>query len=313
MISGEREKIKRLINNMGGDNYFLEKIKKPIRDDDQRLLASFQGNISVVDLDHQLKFSNDGCRDDDHSFVPKGDETDDGGGEPAGNEPQERRIYWESQEFLLQEILDQCNSTGSNLREQIKRNIDIARDTNFCSCLDKNHSGCTKCLRQAAVKQLCSKGFDAALCTSKWKRTHKIPGGTHEYIEVIACTQGRRKQIPFLVELGFRDEFRMAKACDEYNKLINQLPEIYTGKVEHLNAIIRVVCEAAKKSAKEKKIHMGPWRKRNFMQMKWSASSERRFHDHSSNELMINSSRQGSLNAVRSSFQLPMASTVKVA
>lgn len=117
-----------------------------------------------------------------------------------------------------------------------------------------------------------------------------------------------------MVELGFRDEFRMAKACDEYNKLIDQLPEIYTGKVEHLNAIIRLVCEAAKKSAKEKKIHMGPWRKRNFMQMKWATSHQRRFLDYpSSDELWVSPSTQERLNVITSSFQLPMASTVKVA
>ncbi|KAL2520245.1 hypothetical protein Fot_24168 [Forsythia ovata] len=97
----------------------------------------------------------------------------------------------------------------------------------------------------------------------------------HEYIEVIASTEGRKKQIPFLIEIGFQDEFMMAKACDEYSALINQLPKIYIGKPEHLNAIIHVVCDAAKKSTMEKKVHMGPWRKRSFMQMKWSASNEK--------------------------------------
>lgn len=95
---------------------------------------------------------------------------------------------------------------------------------------------------------------------------------------MIASTQARRKQVAYLVELGFGDEFRVAKACDEYHKLIGMLPDVYVGKVEHLEAIVRVVCEAAKKSAEEKKIHMGPWRRWDFMQMKWSASSERRRH-----------------------------------
>ncbi|KAL0359985.1 UNVERIFIED_CONTAM: hypothetical protein Sradi_3683000 [Sesamum radiatum] len=267
---------------------------------------------------HQLRFSDDfhsnnllleaGDHDhahDDHVDYDDNDET-------AHNHPHHHTIYWESQQFLLQEILDQCNSSGPKLKEKIKRNIEIARDSDFCNCMDKSFRGCIKCLRQAAVNQLCNKGFNAALCTSKWKKTDKMPGGTHEYIEVIACTQGRRKQIPILVELGFRDEFRMAKASQEYNKLIDQLPEIYTGKLQHLNAIIRVVCEAAKKSAEEHKIHMGPWRKRSFMQMKWSASSERRSFD-PSNELLVSSSGHDTVHAAISSFQIPMASTVKVA
>ncbi|KAI3460711.1 hypothetical protein Pfo_017374 [Paulownia fortunei] len=227
---------------------------------------------------------------------------------------------WRSAEFTgnhknpcFRKYWSNTHSIGPKLREQIKRQIDIARESNFCNCLDKNLRGCIKCLRRAAVNQLCSKGFSAALCISEWKRTHKTPGGSHEYIEVIASTQGRRKQIPFLVELGFWDEFRMAKGSDQYNKLINQLPEIYIGKSEHLNAIIRLVCGAAKKSTQKQKIHMEPWRKRSFMQMKWSASSERRLHHHSSNELWISSAPQESVVAAASSFQLPMATTVKVA
>ena len=102
--------------------------------------------------------------------------------------------------------------------------------------------------------------------------------GSHEYIEVVANTAGRKKQIPFLIELEFRTEFEMAKACDEYRKLIAQLPKTFIGKPDYLHAVLRVVCDAAKRSMKEKKIHMGPWRKRSFMQMKWSGYNHRKQH-----------------------------------
>lgn len=95
--------------------------------------------------------------------------------------------------------------------------------------------------------------------------------GSHEYIEVIASTSKTKKQIPFLIELEFRDQFQIAKACEEYQKLVSCLPEFYIGKQEYLTAIVRVMCGAAKKSMKEKKMHLGPWRKRSFMQMKWSS------------------------------------------
>ena len=65
----------------------------------------------------------------------------------------------------------------------------------------------------------------------------------------------------------------MAKASEEYKKLIKQVPEMYIGKWEHMKAIIRLLCEAAKKSAQEQNIHIGPWRNKTFMQMKWSPSS----------------------------------------
>lgn len=106
--------------------------------------------------------------------------------------------------------------------------------------------------------------------------------GKHEYIDVVVSTQGKRRKIRFLVEIDFRDEFMMPKACDKYKKLIDQLPEVYIGKPEHLNAIVRVICDAAKRSTAERNIHMGPWRKRSFMQMKWSASCESSYMHQSS-------------------------------
>ncbi|KAL6961945.1 hypothetical protein U1Q18_036904 [Sarracenia purpurea var. burkii] len=188
----------------------------------------------------------------------------------------ERADYWQAQDSLIQEMLEQHYSTGRNFRQKISEIIELARETNSCQCADPKAGGsccCSKCLRQGVVGSLCSHGFNATLCTSKWRSTPKLPAGTHEYIEVIARTQSRKKQVPFLIELGFRDEFKMAKACDEYHGLVNRLPEIYVGRADHLNAIVRVVCDAAKRSAAEKRIHMGPWRKRNFMQKKWSVSS----------------------------------------
>lgn len=110
--------------------------------------------------------------------------------------------------------------------------------------------------------------------------------GRHEYIEILTIAPGRKKQQPLVVELEFRDQFEIAKASDEYRKLVSQLPEFYIGKPEYLSSIVRILCDAAKKSLKEKKIHMGPWRKRSFMEMKWSYSLERRSVDESLNNLI---------------------------
>lgn len=104
---------------------------------------------------------------------------------------------------------------------------------------------------------------------------------------MIGSTPNRKKQVPFLVEVEFRDQFEIAKACEEYKKLVRQLPECYIGKPDYLSAIVRLVCDAAKRSMKEKKIHMGPWRKRSFMLMKWSASIERWEFMESSNKSIM--------------------------
>ncbi|KAF5741928.1 hypothetical protein HS088_TW10G00936 [Tripterygium wilfordii] len=172
------------------------------------------------------------------------------------------------------EVLERNSLTGSKLRQEVSRIIEQAKENSFCNCHNDAH--CTHCLRQRVVHLLTEKGFHASLCTSKWKHTKKFPGGKHEYIELIASTQGRKKQVTYLIELEFRDQFKIAKACEEYRKLIARLPEYYIGKPDYLNAIVCVLCDAAKRSMKEKKLHMGPWRKRRFMQMKWSSSFGRR-------------------------------------
>ncbi|KAK2658752.1 hypothetical protein Ddye_005285, partial [Dipteronia dyeriana] len=99
-------------------------------------------------------------------------------------------------------------------------------------------------LEEAREKEFC-RGFNASLCTSKWKHTKKFPGV--------------------------------------------QLPEIYIGKLDFVNAIVRILCNAAKKSMKEKKNYMGPWRKKSFKEMKWSSSLERKpFDDDSWNNKSTN-------------------------
>lgn len=78
-----------------------------------------------------------------------------------------------------------------------------------------------------------------------------------------------------IIELNFRAEFEMARASEEYNKLMKRLPEIFVGKIERLLALIKILCAAAKKCMKEKKMHLGPWRKHRYMQAKWLRTCQR--------------------------------------
>lgn len=115
-----------------------------------------------------------------------------------------------------------------------------------------------------------------------------------------ASTSTRKKQIPFLIELEFRDQFQIAKAGEEYQKLVSCLPEFYIGKAEYLTAIVQVMCNAAKKSMKEKKMHLGPWRKSSFMQMKWSGFNQTWTSNKSSGRAsQSNMSFSGAPNAVK--------------
>uniref|UniRef100_A0A803NMI5 Uncharacterized protein n=2 Tax=Cannabis sativa TaxID=3483 RepID=A0A803NMI5_CANSA len=188
---------------------------------------------------------------------------------------EERTIYWESQYLLLQEVLERYNLTGSKLRREIGRTTDMAKDTEYCHCAKTktvHGHGCNYCLRRIVIKNLREKGINASLCSSKWRHTKKHPQGCHEYIEVIGnkTISSQSKQISYVVEVEFRDQFEIAKPCEEYKKLLSLLPEYYIGKIDCLNAVVRIICDSAKRSMKEKKIHMGPWRQTSFMLMKWS-------------------------------------------
>ncbi|XP_004511493.1 uncharacterized protein [Cicer arietinum] len=192
----------------------------------------------------------------------------------------QRILYWDSQVALLQEILERYNITGSKLRQEVGRIINKIKASDFCSCLKPNSHNCITCLRRRVATVLSDRGITTNLCMSKWKSTHKVPGGSHEYIEVIASTSTRKRQIRFLIELELKEQFQIAKAGEEYQKIVSCLPEFYVGKAEYLTAIVRVVCDAAKKSMKKKKMHLAPWRKNGFMQMKWSGFNQTYHHHH---------------------------------
>ncbi|XP_015057102.1 uncharacterized protein LOC107003311 isoform X1 [Solanum pennellii] len=254
--------------------------------EENKIISSLYNNIFILtNDDEEGGGGGGGYNDENPSTYIFGCEDDN------NNDTQvtmENAIYWESQEALLKEILEQYRLIGSKVRKGITRSVEGAKDVGInnviCECFNGKVDGpisCAKCFRRRVVEELCEKGFNASLCTSKWNHTSKMPGGRHEYIQVIASTEGKKKKVPLLIELEFRDEFKLAKSCKEYSKLITLLPQVFIGKSEHLNAIVGLMCDAAKRSTSQQRIHLAPWRKRNFMQMKWSAyNSEKRLLHH---------------------------------
>ncbi|CAN1147755.1 hypothetical protein LINPERHAP2_LOCUS16055 [Linum perenne] len=245
---------------------------------DHHDLKSSANNLEMIDNLHYhcRNYSNDNDNEHKNDGGYLCSDVEDWDGNSPDDDPN-IVMFWKSHESLLQEILEHHNSSNLKLRQEVERIIGLAKHTNFCSCLKpdtkNSQQGCINCLRHKVVDMLSEKRFSATICTSKWKNTRDIPGGKHEYIELIASTSTKKKKIAYLVELEFKDQFEIAKPCEQYRSMVSQLPEYYIGKADCLNAIVRILCEASKRSMKEKKIHMGPWRKRSFMQMKWSNSS----------------------------------------
>ncbi|XAR68013.1 hypothetical protein NMG60_11002990 [Bertholletia excelsa] len=187
---------------------------------------------------------------------------------------EEAETFWKSQEEVLRATLRRTSSIESKIREAT---MDALRELNSenigCTCRRRVANGCRDCRRREVSDRLRKAGYNCASCKSKWKRSPDMPSGEHSYLEVTHSSK-KGEVIRVLIELNFRAEFEMVKAGEEYNRLIHQLPEVFIGKGHRLRTLIKILCSAAKKCMKDKKMHMGPWRKQQYMQAKWLGKSE---------------------------------------
>ncbi|KAE8733840.1 transcription factor bHLH36-like [Hibiscus syriacus] len=199
-----------------------------------------------------------------------------GGDDEDEAQIEQRRIFWETQEQLLQATLFRTTSLESRIRRATKealRELDTVGVQ--CSCRRPVAGYCRKCMQRELSVRLQSLGFNCYICKSKWKSSPEIPPGEHTYLEVLDQSNPRKGDVRVVIELNFRAEFEMARANDDYNKLIAMLSELFVGKTERLKAVIKILCVAAKKCMKEKMMHLAPWRKHKYMQAKWLGTYER--------------------------------------
>ncbi|KAJ8568960.1 hypothetical protein K7X08_032697 [Anisodus acutangulus] len=187
---------------------------------------------------------------------------------------EENKAFWASQEELLQTTLCRTTSVESRVRKATKEALKELKFTSIkCSCRNMVSDSCRKCKQNEISKSLRNAGFNCYICKSKWKSSPEIPSGEYTYMEVVQNASSKNGELmKVIIELNFREEFEMARANEGYNRLVKQLPEVYVGKVERLRNLIKILCCASKKSMKEKKMHMAPWRKHKYMQAKYLGS-----------------------------------------
>ncbi|EEF44422.1 conserved hypothetical protein [Ricinus communis] len=189
---------------------------------------------------------------------------------------EENRKFWETQEELLQATLYRTSSLEMKIRQATKDAVREIKQLGLrCPCHEPATGQCRNFLQREISLRLQAEGYNCAICKSKWKSSHDIPSGEHTFLEVVEKLNSKKGEVRVVIELNFRGEFEMARASQEYNQLINRLPEMFVGKAERLKALLKVLCSAAKKCMKEKKMHLGPWRKHKYMQSKWLGTCER--------------------------------------
>jgi len=190
---------------------------------------------------------------------------------------EENRAFWEEQDRHLQGTLYRTSSTETKIRQATKEALRefSSRVDNQCVCQRPVAGSCRNCLQREICNRLINNGYNCVICKSKWRNTPDIPSGEHTFLEVLDKSNPKKGDVRVVIELNFRAEFEMARASKEYNRLISRLPEMFVGKTERLRSLIKILCWAAKKCMKEKKMHLGPWRKHKYMQAKWLSTCER--------------------------------------
>uniref|UniRef100_A0A0D9VAW7 Plant-specific domain TIGR01615 family protein n=1 Tax=Leersia perrieri TaxID=77586 RepID=A0A0D9VAW7_9ORYZ len=136
-----------------------------------------------------------------------------------------------------------------------------------------NRGQCSaSCIRHLLVKLLRYAGYDSAVCVSKWQGFDKIPGGDHEYIDVMMNSDSEDRLI---IDIDFRSHFEIARAVDSYGSLLNSLPVVYVGTLPRLKQFLHVMVDAAKWSLKQNSMPLPPWRSLPYLQAKWHSKYER--------------------------------------
>lgn len=130
------------------------------------------------------------------------------------------------------------------------------------------------CIRHSLMKLLRSSGYDAAVCASKWQGCNKVPGGDHEYIDVVNyLNEGSPERL--IIDIDFRSHFEIARAVESYDKILNSLPVVFVGSLIKLNQFLQVMAEAARVSLKQNSMPLPPWRSLAYLKAKWHSPYQR--------------------------------------
>ncbi|XP_076885396.1 uncharacterized protein LOC143534914 [Bidens hawaiensis] len=184
--------------------------------------------------------------------------------------------FWETQHENLHTTHFKTTILESEIRNITKEVLrDFEMVGNVCSCPRPVLDGCQSCRMRKICRQLQKSGYDSGICKSKWNNSLDFPSGEHTFLDVIDSSNPKKESIRVIIELELRGQFEMKKGSNEYNSLVCKLPDVFVGKSDRLQTIIQIISNAAKECMREKKVHLGPWRKQRYMQAKWLRVMER--------------------------------------
>ncbi|PIA45444.1 hypothetical protein AQUCO_01700756v1 [Aquilegia coerulea] len=191
-------------------------------------------------------------------------ENDDSFSESSLDDPHRRRHRHRVSESEVKESIKILlnNSINSNTRRLLSHHVSIA--TEMFSFFKPEKS---IFLRKIMVF-LRELGHNAGICKTKWESNGNVTAGSYEFIDVVT-SNGDKCQQRYFIDVDFYGEFEIARPTSEYASLLKVLPRVYVGKSEELKQIVRLTSDAAKRSLKNRDLHLPPWRKNRYMQLKW--------------------------------------------
>ncbi|CAI9092401.1 OLC1v1027629C2 [Oldenlandia corymbosa var. corymbosa] len=131
------------------------------------------------------------------------------------------------------------------------------------------------CIRFSLVKLLRLSGYDAGVCAAKWPGSNKVPGGDHEYIDVVSHNDtGSPERL--IIDIDFHSHFQIARAVESYDRILASLPVVYVGSWNKMNQFLQVMVEAARASLKQNSMPFPPWRSLAYLQAKWQSPYQRK-------------------------------------
>ncbi|KAJ4798479.1 DUF506 family protein (DUF506) [Rhynchospora pubera] len=116
---------------------------------------------------------------------------------------------------------------------------------------------------RAVMGRLRNLGYDAGICKSRWETVGGLTGGSHEYLDVVL------NQTRYIVEAEFATGIEVARATEEYMRIVKAVPDVVVAQPEAIGQAVRLVAEAARRSLRESEMHVPPWRKSRYMLAKW--------------------------------------------
>ncbi|KAL1542204.1 hypothetical protein AAHA92_26331 [Salvia divinorum] len=189
--------------------------------------------------------------------------------------------YSSDSDSSLSDLLQLADKISYMVMDQYENDLlsmvnSLALSINERDLLAANAGPCkASCIRACLVKLLRLSGYDAGLCTSRWQGSDKVPGGDHEYIDVIRYNDtGATEHV--IIDISFRSQFEIARAVDSYDRILNSLPVIYVGSFAKLKQFLQVMVEAARSSLKQNSMPLPPWRSLAYLQAKWQSPHQRR-------------------------------------